>query len=271
MSGRKKTTKGNRIDTRRDPHVIQDALPANAPEDGIVWLLVPGIHHRPEKEDSWTDCARAWLHRRTTDNALRLEYWTSFFLFVRMMRTLREAARLVHVINSLPHRARIRIIIHSNGGRVMELAAQQLNRPVEEIHLVASAGHHDFTVNGMGRLLNCNLVTRVCVYASAHDGILRWLAGMSEALAGPLGYHRMGYLAATDLDRLNVQSTVCRDMTAQLRRHSGEMITQFRHTDLDDPRTVNILRDDTHNHTSWWDPARLDQTMLRITNGGLPV
>lgn len=255
------TTKGHRLKTR-SPQPQHDAPRPDG--DELHVLGVPGIHHRPEDDQGWTDRAKEWHEEFTRHNFYRQEYWTSFLHGLRSLRNARQVMKLVHWSATRPDNSKLRLIGHSNGCDIICSALPHIYHPIEEVHLIAGAVEHDFSKNNLETALNAGQVGLVVIYASRGDWILSRLARVSRFIFRKWGYGFMGWMAARDRDRLGVpfEESEFYDNGDALIHDYRDGLGQLR------VRIVDMTRMRA-GHCGMFDPEHFHNLMRRLNHGGI--
>jgi len=143
------------------------------------------------------------------NRAIKLEYFTPFFVVWRSMTNQHMVNRLISTI--LIHSdSEIILVGHSNGAEIITDTLEKIlkyypNIKISAVHLVAGATDHDFNKNHLNESLRKNIVSRVYVYGSKTDYVLKYAAGVSF-IFGPLRYGQLGYRSAIDKKSLNISS-----------------------------------------------------------------
>jgi len=204
-----------------------------------IFIFVNGILSDPGAHNYWTDRAVTWVHTHTRHSAEKFEYAAG--ALTRRLRQNLHATALRSLLRSYYGDRIVHLVGHSNGCDIILRALDSRDVPrIATVHLIAAACEADFTKNGLNNALLDAKLGQAYVYVSGRDRAMKW-AKLSKMLFGwaGLGYGTMGLTGP-----LNVDPALQDETRSQ-------------------PAVV-LIREDTYDHSTWFDRGYFGNTMRRI-------
>lgn len=196
-----------------------------------ILILVPGILTFPYSSRNWDSRAATWSNKHGILND-RTDYYCG-----PISRAWHQQRRVDHVKETLQQYPEFlyerTAVVHSNGNDLIIKALADLNWPrMESLHIISGAGQADFEKNGLNYALSKGRIGKVTVYVGEKDMALRfahsvgWMVGF-----GTLGLHGPKRVRQNLLD-------------------TGRVVT---------------VKEKEYGHSTWFEPANFDGTMMNVT------